>query len=109
MRGRAANRWVMAAVVGLTLAAPARGFYFAGWPGGPRQPPSLLPKPNPHSDPAVDGTPPGTTDSPPDKGPGPVPGDGTHPEAPEPATAVLAAVGLGLAAVRRVRRLAVGR
>ncbi|MDB5310107.1 MAG: hypothetical protein JWO38_4309 [Gemmataceae bacterium] len=105
-------RWVAALITGLLVQQGASGFYFRGWPAGPKDPPTLVlaggattkgPTSQVH-DPSGGGTgPPSSTHD-------PVPGDGNQhgdpgPTLPEPGTAALVAIGLGMAAIaRRGRR-----
>lgn len=89
-------RYLLAAVVGILGRQTAQGFYFPGWPGGPKPPATLL------TPPPVNGPPKSTPDPP------HPPGDGGHEEppvrSPEPGTAVLAALGLGVAVAAKRRR-----
>ena len=110
--------WAAVFIAGLVSAQSALGFYFQGWPSGPKPPASLLlasPPPTQGQSP-----PKGTTDhgggpsggGDPGNGSGDPeggsPGNGDPPPshaAPEPGTAALAMIGLGAAALlRRGRR-----
>jgi hypothetical protein len=113
--------WAVAIVVVATTATKAFGFYFLGWPAGPKVPASLVtpsadghnyppgqdinPGPSPTNSPGVNPTT-GTNppSDPPSSGPPKGPGSGPEPTAPEPGTLVLAAVGLGLAGLMRAWR-----
>ena len=102
-----AARCAAAAAVGLTAANGASAFFFKGWPGDRiARPPTLLPPgtseqtprtvvefPPPTESPPGDTTPPG----------GGPPGGGPPGTTPEPATGLLAAVGVGLVALARRR------
>lgn len=106
--------WAVAIVVAATTASSAFGFYFLGWPSGPKGSASLLtPLADGHHYPPGQGinpistpvttsgqnhsTDPGHSVSP------KLPGSGPEPVTPEPGTLVLAAVGLGLAGLMRAR------
>ncbi len=105
-------RWLAAAVVCLAVSGTASAFFFRGWPGAGLPKPPTLVKP---------GSPPdtrGTVSQPPGFGSEPQPGERSGPsgggpvvpetpEAPEPGTAVLAALGVGVVALAR-RRLRIG-
>jgi len=91
--------WWMAVIAVAITCQPAHGFYFVDWPAGPKVPPTLLPPGSnqPGNPPDRNFQPPGVT-----KPPGGGPGDET-PATPEPSTASLAALGIGLAVVYRFR------
>jgi len=110
---------VVAVVVAATTASNAFGFYFLGWPGGPKDPPSLLtPSAGGHNDSpgqAINPSPPPTSTPNPKSGSNPTPpappglpggGGQKEPTAPEPGTLMMAAIGLGLAGLIRSRRQA---
>jgi hypothetical protein len=94
-------RCVVAVAVGLVVSNGAGAFFFKGWPGDglPRER-TLLP-------PSTQTTePPGETEWPPYRPPPPGEGPkgGNPPGVPEPATGLLAAVGVGVVALARRRR-----
>lgn len=105
--GRA--RWIAAGIVALLASQPAAAFYFRGWPAGPPDPPTLLPpdRTTRRADPPLRGNdPPKVVPDPTGRHPDPVPGDGGEPPpdtpvTPEPGTALLAGLGLGVAALFR--------
>jgi hypothetical protein len=113
----ACGRWLAVFVVGVLAHQSAQGFYFQHWPAGPRRPPSLLPPgesnppgtppPTHGGPPVITGPPTDTHNPPPGGGPGDGPGGGEPPPSavtPEPGTAALAALALGVAAACRWRR-----
>jgi hypothetical protein len=97
-------RWAAAATVGLVAANGAGAFFFKGWPGDglPRER-TLVPPSTQTNEPPDETEWPPYRPPPPDRTPtGP---DGKNPPGvPEPATAVLAAVGVGVAALARRRK-----
>ncbi len=109
-------RWVLVVAVAAMLGRDAKGFYFSGWPANPPASPSLVP-----AGASTAERPPGLSQDPPHQtattpqGPNPqptpnptptspLPGHGSEPTAPEPGTAALAAVGLGLVGLLQWRR-----
>jgi MYXO-CTERM domain-containing protein len=108
-------RWVLVVAFAVMFGRYAQGFYFSGWPANPPTPPSLVPAgastaerpPGLSLDPphqtatTPQGSNPQSTPNPPAP---PLPGHGSEPTAPEPGTAALAAVGLGLVGLLQWRR-----
>jgi hypothetical protein len=103
--------WWAAVVAAASVAGDAQGFYFRGWPAGPKEPPTLnAPQPpTPEVEPHLPGTtepptvtPPPGGGEPPDEPGGP---GGPNPTTPEPGTLALAVLGLGgVAGFRRQRK-----
>ncbi|MCI0703560.1 MAG: PEP-CTERM sorting domain-containing protein [Planctomycetia bacterium] len=93
---RHAYRWWLVVVFAMLANQPVHGFYFPNWPGGPKRPPSLLPAGPKHPANPPDRHPESPTDTVPGEGP-----EGETPATPEPRTAALATVGIGLAGVYR--------
>ena len=88
---RSFHRWgLICAAIGVALASPtpAQAFYWSGWPGaGATEPPSLIPKQI-----VVEFPPPSTPLDPADP----------PKQVPEPATLVIAGLGLGVLGLRKV-------
>jgi hypothetical protein len=101
--------WVIALAAMVVSSAPVQAFYWYGWPGSGVPPDRIIVGPpggKSGSPPKVPvGVPVVVTTPPPGQGTEP-PGGGTEPHTtPEPATGLVAIVGLGvLAAVRALRR-----
>lgn len=102
IRTRSVVRWMTAVGAFLVMSAAAPAFFFKGWPGDGREQPRSLLRPG---NPDAGGRPPGETDEPnPDDGTSSPGGGGPiAPDVPEPVTAVLAAVGIGVVAIARSR------
>jgi hypothetical protein len=103
------GRWAAALVVAVAAQQPAHGFYFVGWPGNAKAPPLATPRPLSTSVLSGGSEPWSPGDEVPADVPPPVsvPTDSGIPTTPEPGTAVLAALGLGIAAAdATVRRRA---
>ena len=98
-------RCFAAVAAGLVASNGASAFFFKGWPGDglPRER-TLLPPSTQTTEPPGETEWPPYRPPPPDQPPGEQPPGGNPPGVPEPATGLLAAVGVGVLALARRRK-----